>query len=212
MIGAIGTPITAVTVQQPGPAKPAAEAGSVPSTEGRQPASIEETGSQSPPPPLSPEAFQALLQAQESAQSSVLNPNDLTPEEKEIVEELKQTDREVRAHEQAHKTVGGPYAGSVSFETVTGPDGREYAVAGEVDIDVSPVAGNPEATIRKMEVVIRAALAPAEPSPQDVQIAQTAQQIKLQAQIEKQKMEQAEQDERKDETELFAVLVESEQG
>lgn len=109
---------------------------------------------------------------------------ELTPEEQEVVEELAQTDREVRAHEQVHKTVGGPYAGHASFETVTGPDGRDYAVSGEVDIDVSPVPGRPEATIRKMEIVIRAALAPAEPSPQDIAVARTAQEIKLQAERE----------------------------
>lgn len=90
----------------------------------------------------------------------------------------------MRAHEQAHKSVGGPYAGAVSFDTVTGPDGREYAVGGEVQIDASAVRGNPEETIRKMEIVIRAALAPAEPSPQDVQVAAQAQQTKLQAQAE----------------------------
>jgi len=112
------------------------------------------------------------------------NAEGLTEEEEKTVRELKQRDIEVRAHEQAHKSVGGPYAGAVNFDTVTGPDGREYAVGGEVQIDASAVRGNPEETIRKMEIVIRAALAPAEPSPQDVQVAAQAQQTKLQAQVE----------------------------
>lgn len=123
------------------------------------------------------------------------NPNELTEEEEKQVEELKQRDQEVRQHEQAHKTVGGAYAGAIQYETTTGPDGREYAVAGEVDIDVSPVPNNPEATIRKMEVVERAALAPAEPSPQDIQVARAAQQARVQAQTELQEQKQAEQDE-----------------
>ncbi|MFG0316505.1 MAG: putative metalloprotease CJM1_0395 family protein, partial [Planctomycetota bacterium JB042] len=45
---------------------------------------------------------------------------------------------------------------------------------GEVSIDVSPVPGDPEATIRKMEVVRKAALAPQEPSVQDQRVAQKA--------------------------------------
>ncbi|TNE32153.1 MAG: hypothetical protein EP349_02420 [Alphaproteobacteria bacterium] len=127
---------------------------------------------------IAPEQVSARANQQQS------NAEGLTEEEQKTVRELKQRDIEVRAHEQAHKSVGGPYAGAVSFETVTGPDGREYAVGGEVRIDAAPVRGDPEATIRKMEIVIRAALAPAEPSPQDVQVAAQAQQTKLQAQAE----------------------------
>lgn len=107
---------------------------------------------------------------------------ELTEAEEKQVQELKQRDQEVRAHEQAHKTVGGPYAGAIQFETQTGPDGREYAIGGEVPIDASPVPNNPEATIRKMDVVIRAALAPAEPSPQDRAVASQAQAQRAEAQ------------------------------
>lgn len=137
-----------------------------------------------------------LIQAQEdasNAESSVLN-SGLTSEEEQQVQELKQTDREVRAHEAAHKTVGGPYAGAVSFETTTGPDGREYAIAGEVQIDASPILNNPEATIRKMDVVIRAALAPAEPSSQDKAVAAQAQQTRIQARQDAAKLRQEEQE------------------
>lgn len=109
---------------------------------------------------------------------------ELTEEEEAIVRELKQTDQEVRDHEKAHQMVGGPYAGGASYETETGPDGREYVVAGEVPIDAAPIRDNPEATIRKMDIVIRAALAPAEPSTQDLAVAQSALQAKLQAQVE----------------------------
>lgn len=156
----------------------------------------QETVSSRPSNPLSPESLGSLLSGQEDgAGSGAAGGQELTEEEKKQVEELKQTDREVRAHEQAHKTVGGPYAGVVSYQTVTGPDGREYAVAGEVQIDTSPVPDNPDATIRKMEIVMRAALAPAEPSPQDMQVAQQAQQTKLQAQNEARKVEQKEREE-----------------
>lgn len=109
---------------------------------------------------------------------------DLTEEEERQVRELKQRDAEVRAHEQAHATAGGPYASAPSYEYTVGPDGKRYAVSGEVKIDASAVPNNPEATVRKMDVVIRAALAPADPSPQDMQVARKAQQERLQAQAE----------------------------
>ncbi len=86
------------------------------------------------------------------------------------VQELKDRDREVRAHEQAHASVGGQYAGSPSYEFETGPDGRQYAVGGEVSIDISE-ASDPEDTLRKMQQVRAAALAPNEPSPQDLRVA-----------------------------------------
>lgn len=117
----------------------------------------------------------------------------LTPEEQQTVRELQARDQEVRAHEQAHATVGGPYASAPRYDTVRGPDGRQYAVSGEVQIDASP-ENDPEDTIRKMEVVIRAALAPAEPSPQDRQVAQQARQQLLQARIELQEQQTQERE------------------
>jgi len=135
------------------------------------------------------------------------NAEGLTAEEEKTVRALKQRDIEVRAHEQAHKSVGGPYAGTPSFETVTGPDGRDYAVGGEVRIDASPVRGNPAETIRKMDIVIRAALAPAEPSPQDVQVAAQAQQTKLQAQAELRQERTEEAAERRGEGEASQGLL-----
>jgi hypothetical protein len=95
--------------------------------------------------------------------------------EQKEVEELKERDKEVRTHEQAHASVGGQYAGSPSYEFETGPDGQRYAVGGEVSIDVSKEP-EPEETLRKMQQVRAAALAPAEPSPQDLRVASEAQQ------------------------------------
>lgn len=111
-------------------------------------------------------------------------PDGLTQEEQEVVEELKQRDAEVRRHEQSHKAVGGQYAGSISYTYQSGPDGRRYAVGGEVPIETGPVAGDPEATIRKLEQVRRAALAPAEPSSADQAVAAQASQGIQQARAE----------------------------
>ncbi len=112
------------------------------------------------------------------------DPRGFSEEEQQRVAELKARDREVRTHEQAHKNAGGPHAGAPSYEYTRGPDGNQYAVSGEVSIDASPVAGNPSATISKMEIVIRAALAPAEPSGQDMKVAAQARAAKIKAQTE----------------------------
>ena len=87
---------------------------------------------------------------------------------------LKQRDKKVKAHEQAHSSVGGAFTGTASFSYETGSDGVLYAVDGEVQADLSDVAGDPAATVSKMEQVQRAALAPAEPSLQDRQVAAQA--------------------------------------
>lgn len=91
------------------------------------------------------------------------------------IAKLSRRDQEVRAHEQAHAAVGGRYAGAPSYTFSHGPDGKRYAVGGEVSIDSGPVPNDPEATLRKMEIVLRAALAPADPSAKDLRIAAQAQ-------------------------------------
>lgn len=100
--------------------------------------------------------------------------------EQQEIQQLSARDREVRAHEQAHAAVGGQYAGAPQYQFQRGPDGVRYAVGGEVSIDVSKAA-TPEETIRKMQVVRRAALAPAEPSPQDRRVAAQASATELEA-------------------------------
>ena len=87
--------------------------------------------------------------------------SDLTTEEQQIVNELRTRDQEVRAHEQAHQAAaGGLASGPPSFTYEIGPDGKRYAVGGEVQIDTSEEK-SPEATIRKAQVIKRAASAPA---------------------------------------------------
>ncbi len=121
------------------------------------------------------------------------SPFQLSDEEQRVVRELRARDREVRAHEQAHMAAGGPYVSGPYYDYQKGPDGQRYAVGGSVNIDASPVPGDPEATVAKMEVVIRAALAPAEPSPQDMKVAAAAREQKLQAQADAAAQRQLEQ-------------------
>lgn len=105
-------------------------------------------------------------------------------QEQQQIKELKARDTEVRTHEQAHAAVGGQYAGSPSYEYQRGPDGTNYAVGGEVPIDVGVINGDLQATIDKMQTVRAAALAPAEPSGADRAIAADATQKMAAAQAE----------------------------
>src|SRR5437660_12427756 len=74
---------------------------------------------------------------------------------------------------------GGP-----SYQYQTGPDGKQYAIGGEVSIDTSPVPGDPAATAQKARVVQAAANAPADPSTQDRQVAAQAARMEQQAILE----------------------------
>ena len=99
----------------------------------------------------------------------------LSPEGLAQVAKLKARDAEVRAHEAAHLAAGGGVTrGGATFSYEHGPDGQSYAVGGEVGVDTSPVANNPQATIAKANIIRAAALAPADPSPQDQSVAAAA--------------------------------------
>lgn len=118
---------------------------------------------------------------------------ELNEEQRAQVDELKNRDREVRQHEQAHLSAAGPHAISgPTYDYQKGPDGKKYAVGGEVQIDTSPVDGDPEATIRKARIVRAAALAPAEPSSQDRAVAAKATQMEMSARADAREKEAAE--------------------
>ena len=111
--------------------------------------------------------------------------SEYTRQELKEISELKSRDTEVKAHEQAHIAAGGKYVRSgAHYEYQTGPDGNKYAVGGEVNIDTSKESGDPQGTITKMQTVIRAALAPAEPSAQDRSVAAQAEKTEMEAQSE----------------------------
>lgn len=108
------------------------------------------------------------------------NAQGLTPDQQAAVRELQARDRAVRAHEAAHKAVGGALAGGVSLSYQNGPDGRQYAVGGEVPISLT-TDRDPRTTVRTMRQVIAAALAPADPSAQDRAVAAQARAIQAEA-------------------------------
>jgi len=105
------------------------------------------------------------------------NKEEYTSEQKYKIDELKNTDKEVKAHEQAHMAAAGGIAtSSPSYKYEEGPDGKQYAVSGEVNIRVTSEQ-DPEKTIEKAEQAKKAALAPSDPSSQDRNVAGKADQM-----------------------------------
>jgi len=118
------------------------------------------------------------------AASSRAKTAELTPEQQREVQELLKVDRQVRQHEQAHLAVGRDLVrGGATYEYRQGPDGKRYAVAGEVSIDASP-ASTPEKTIPKAIHIRNTALAPADPSAQDQSVAAIAARMEAEARQE----------------------------
>lgn len=135
---------------------------------------------------LSSQGIQAASRAQTEisgrpAAQKTVSPSARADEDQQL-KQLQQTDRAVRAHEQAHIAAGGGLVrGSASFAYRTGPDGKQYAVGGEVSIDISP-GRTPQESIEKARTIRAAALAPADPSPQDRAVAAQAARIEAEAQ------------------------------
>lgn len=139
--------------------------------------------------------------------SRELAASELSEDDKAKVAELKARDQEVRTHEQAHIAASGGHAkGQPNYEFEKGPDGRNYAVGGSVDIDTSPIKGDAKATAAKMRAVRRAAQAPAEPSSQDRKVAAEA------AATEKEALREVAQERAEQASESGAESRESEVG
>lgn len=96
------------------------------------------------------------------------------PEVKAAIRELQQTERNVRVHEQAHMAAGGGVTGAVSYKYTEGPDGESYISGGEVPVSASSTGSTDNETIEILEQVKLAALAPTDPSPQDLRVAASA--------------------------------------
>ncbi|HAS82926.1 MAG TPA: hypothetical protein DCS43_09715 [Verrucomicrobia bacterium] len=107
--------------------------------------------------------------------------SDLSSDDEQVVRELLARDKEVRAHEQAHASAG---ARNVRFDYQSGPDGRQYAVGGSADIEISASSGDESAKIAQARKMRAAALAPAAPSTQDMAVAAKASRIEAEAMAE----------------------------
>ena len=105
----------------------------------------------------------------------------LNIEQKLKLIKLQQRDMHVRAHEAAHIAVGGSLvAGGATYTYQRGPDGKLYAVGGEVKIQI-PKSKNPKENIKIARQVRAAALAPSNPSPQDLKVASMAMMMEIKA-------------------------------
>ncbi len=135
---------------------------------------------------ISPEAI-ALYQAEQgsNSESNTGSGNDeLTQQEQREVSELKMTDSQVKAHEHAHKAAAaGLSTSGPNYEYETGPDGKKYAVAGDVNVSYKH-SDDPEVNLRNAQQLRASALAPADPSSQDRKVAMQAEREIAQAKQE----------------------------
>lgn len=106
---------------------------------------------------------------------SLDNQQELSIKEKLDLMILQNEERNVREHERSHLRAARDLAVSgPAFQYKRGPDGKKYAIHGEVNIDSTGVSGDTQATIEKALKIQRAAMAPADPSPKDLQAAARA--------------------------------------
>ncbi|MBB3121640.1 putative metalloprotease CJM1_0395 family protein [Pseudoduganella violacea] len=106
---------------------------------------------------------------------------ELTSDQLKQIDQLKARDQQVRQHEMAHLSAAGGLATSgPTYTYQRGPDGINYAIGGEVNIDTSP-GRTPQETLERARTIQAAALAPADPSGPDRAIAARAQQMAQQA-------------------------------
>ena len=131
---------------------------------------------------LSPTAKEKLTQENEEKSA---NGQKLSKEEQKEVKELERIDSQIRRHELTQKAIAGSYArGSVSFDYVTGPDGKKYAKEGHIKIDTRPIPNNPEATIRKARALRSVGLTSTNTSSQSRSVYAEITKIEREARIE----------------------------
>ncbi len=90
----------------------------------------------------------------------------------------------IYAHEAKHKAKGGALAGPIVIEK----DNNGVAISGHVNIKMPQLdKNNPDKTIKDAKTVISSALAPSDPSSQDLKVASQAKAILSNAQDIKEK-------------------------
>ncbi|MCB1201434.1 MAG: hypothetical protein KDK41_12375 [Leptospiraceae bacterium] len=108
-------------------------------------------------------------------------PEQLTPGEEDLRNRLKNRDQEVKAHELAHLTMAKDLAVSgPKYNYQIGPDGKAYAVGGEVTLALKP-SHDAASTIEDARRLRAAALAVKNPSVADLAAAGVADQIEQEA-------------------------------
>ena len=123
-----------------------------------------------------------IKEAKETEEASKIASSDkLSEDEERLVRDLSSRDSEVKAHEAAHQAAGGGMTGAASYTYQQGPDGKMYAIGGEVSISMKS-GSTPEETIANARQIAAAAMAAGDPSPQDYAVASSARVMEMKAQ------------------------------
>lgn len=118
-----------------------------------------------------------------NSQTQIINGRELDQKSVQTVRELQRIETSVQAHEAAHMAAGGSLAGGASYGYTQGPDGKMYITSGEVPISM-PSSDDPNQNIAYARQVAAAAMAPADPSPQDYKVAAQAAQMEMRARMD----------------------------
>ncbi len=112
-----------------------------------------------------------------------LNPGNYDQQDFErVLEKFKKADAQIRSHEQVHATIGQTTA-PISYNYQKGPDGKMYAVGGNVRFDTS-IPDDPKAAAFKLDQLSRAATGVSDPSEADTMIANQSNLNKILLQFE----------------------------
>jgi hypothetical protein len=117
------------------------------------------------------------------------NPEKLSQDEKRLLDDLKARDAEVKTHEAAHQSSAGGLAGAASYTYQQGPDGKMYAIGGEVSISTGG-ASTPEEAIANAKKIESSAMAASSPSSQDFSVASSARMMEMKAKQQLSKQDQ----------------------
>lgn len=187
---AVTAPAQSLNTSGRGSVAPPSVASTASSTRQANPSDVDVTLSEAAKSRLLNEQQGAVSNQAQPAANTANNSNgaaqdaSFDPEQQQLIRQLAQRDSEVRNHERIHATVGGRYTSAPSYTYERGPDGRLYAVSGEVQIDTTPIPNNPQATLEKATMVQRAALAVPDPSPADRNAAAQARVMAAEARAE----------------------------
>ena len=106
----------------------------------------------------------------------------MSTEDKALLDRLRARDSMVRGHENAHVTAaGGQASGPVQYTYQTGPDGRQYAIGGSVNIAVVSSPADDDQAARQADTARRAAEAGGQTSLRDMQVSMRAAELSTRA-------------------------------
>ena len=120
---------------------------------------------------------------------------------------LKDRDSAVKQHEAAHLIAGTGVTSGLTYTYQQGADGSSYAIGGEVTLSMQEGA-TPEETIQRAQKMRLAALAPADPSAQDQDLAIMAMKMEAQAREERAEKQKEAQEKLKETSEKFREVAE----